>query len=95
MGRRVEQQWVFGDIVSGSRPSSLFIELVNDRKMETLMEVVRRRVRQGTVIMHDGWRSYNGLTVRDLFIIASIIVKTLSAIKCRGAHSSSSHCRVI
>lgn len=58
VGRVVSQQWLFGGIVRGSDPPEMFLELVPDRTRETLIAVLKRRVRQESRIFHDGWRSY-------------------------------------
>ena len=60
--RVVPQQWLFGGVVRGSKPSEFFMELVPDRTRETLEAVLKKRVHPGSVIFHDGWRSYARLT---------------------------------
>lgn len=62
VGRAVKQQWLFGGIVRGSNPPIFFMELVPDRTRETLEGVLKRRVHPGSLIMHDGWRSYMRLS---------------------------------
>lgn len=58
-GRKVDGQWVVGGIQRGS--TNIFLEVIPDRRQETLMEVIHRRVLPGTTIITDGWRSYGPL----------------------------------
>lgn len=53
------QTWAVGGVVRGD-PSTFFIEIVADRKRTTLIEIIRRKIRPGTVIMTDGWKGYLG-----------------------------------
>jgi len=62
VGRIVKQQWLFGGVVRGRSPPEFFVELVPDRKRETLVEVLKRRVDQDSIVIHDEWRSYMGLS---------------------------------
>ena len=51
-----QQQWIFGGIVRGT--NEVFIEFVPDRKRDTLFEVLRRRVKNNSLIISDSWRGY-------------------------------------
>lgn len=43
------------------KKKKFFVEIVPDRSKKTLEEVILRRIRPGTVILSDGWKSYNGI----------------------------------
>lgn len=58
-GRAVEGDWVFGGVQRGTK--AIFLEVVPDRTQETLMEIIHRRILQGTTIITDGWRAYNAI----------------------------------
>ncbi|XP_044167485.1 uncharacterized protein LOC122951546 [Acropora millepora] len=58
-GHVVEGQWVFGGIEEDSRKS--FIETVENRTEETLLNLIREWVAPGTVIVSDGWKAYANL----------------------------------
>jgi ISXO2-like transposase domain len=61
-GRLVKTQWLFGGIQRTATNWRCFIELVDDRKRETLEAVILRRIEPGTIIISDGWRSYSHLS---------------------------------
>lgn len=56
------QKWIFGGGVRGD-PSQCFIEFVPDRTRDTLLEIIKRRISPGSLIVSDGWRSYYDLPV--------------------------------
>ncbi|XP_035220542.1 uncharacterized protein LOC118193551, partial [Stegodyphus dumicola] len=58
-GRRVNGKWVFGGIERES--GKCFSEVVEDRSRETLLEVIRRKILPGTMIISDCWKSYDCL----------------------------------
>ena len=60
-GRLVGQQWVFGAITRDTPVFQCIVELVPDRSQETLLEVIKRRIRPGSIIMSDCWKSYDCL----------------------------------
>lgn len=64
-GRVVEGQWVLGGVQRGS--PNIFLEVVERRDQETLMEVLHRRVLPGTTIITDGWRAYNPLSQEGMY----------------------------
>ncbi|CEF60059.1 Transposase, ISXO2-like domain-containing protein [Strongyloides ratti] len=55
-GRMLGQQWCFGGICRETK--KCFVEPVADRSLETLMEVLKRRVYPETLIIFDMWRGY-------------------------------------
>lgn len=59
-GRILPQQWVFGGIESND-PTKCFMEPVACRNHETLLEVIKRRIKPGSIIISDCWAAYNGL----------------------------------
>jgi len=59
-GRMLKEQWVFGGVVRGTR--TCFFEIVADRTEATLLEVIKRRIKAGTTIMSDRFRSYCNLS---------------------------------
>jgi transposase-like protein len=60
-GRLVKETWVFGG-VNRNNKEELFIEIVPDRSKETLLEVIKRRIKLGSTIMSDKWKSYDCLS---------------------------------
>jgi hypothetical protein len=52
--------WVFGG-VERTAERRLFIERVEDRSADTLLAVIRRRVRPGSIILSDCWRAYDNI----------------------------------
>ncbi|XP_031337372.1 uncharacterized protein LOC116168438 [Photinus pyralis] len=58
-GRRIEDQWIFGDYERGS--GNVFILPVPDRTTDTLLELIREHIRPGTTIISDCWCSYQCL----------------------------------
>ena len=51
------QQWIFGGVVRGEH-SKCFIEFVENRTQETLLEMIQKNVLPGTTIYSDCWRAY-------------------------------------
>ncbi len=58
-GRILPNQWVFGGIESDT--NNAFMEPVANRSRETLFEIIRRRIRPGTLIISDCWAAYGTL----------------------------------
>ena len=52
---------MFGGIERNDQEFRFFVEIVRDRTADTLLEVIRRRIRPGTWIMSDEWKSYRWL----------------------------------
>ena len=55
-GRMIKEKWIFG----GYDPDKKFgfLEFVEDRGAETVLEVIYRRILPGTKILSGGWSSY-------------------------------------
>ncbi|XP_067659400.1 uncharacterized protein [Haliotis asinina] len=58
-GRRVDGVWVFGGIEKES--NRMFLEVVEKRDADTLLSVLRKWVRPGSVIHSDCWKAYSRL----------------------------------
>ena len=58
-GRIVDGQWIFGGICRETR--EMFLVIVPKRDKETLLPIIKSRIRQGTTIISDGWSSYRTL----------------------------------
>ena len=56
-GKRVEGQWVFGGVERDSH--KCFLEPVEDRTAETLIQLIKDWILPGTTIISDCWKSYN------------------------------------
>ncbi|XP_037779366.1 uncharacterized protein LOC119575901 [Penaeus monodon] len=59
VGRLIEGQWVFGGVCRESR--IFFFIPVPSRYAETLLEVIKDRIKEGTTIISDSWKAYNCL----------------------------------
>ena len=57
--RIVDGQWIFGGICRETR--EMFLVIVPKRDKETLLPIIKSRIRQGTTIISDGWSSYRTL----------------------------------
>ena len=54
------QKWVFGGTVRGDK-TKCFIEFVENKTRGVLIEVIKRRIAPGSIIMSDCWRGYTNL----------------------------------
>jgi ISXO2-like transposase domain len=52
--------WVFGG-VERTAERHVFVERVEDRSADTLLAVIRRRVRPGSIILSDCWSAYDNI----------------------------------
>ena len=59
-GHRVEGVWVFGG-VERTPERKIFAVKVEDRSAETLIPIILRHIRRGSIIYSDMWRGYNTL----------------------------------
>ena len=59
-GHVVEGQWVFGGIEENSR--KCFIATVEDRKEQTLLNLIKQWIEPGTTIISDCWKGYVNLS---------------------------------
>ena len=48
--------WIFGGVERDSR--KIVAEIVSDRKVSTLLEVIKKHIHQETFIISDGWKGY-------------------------------------
>lgn len=58
-GRIIEGQWLFGGFERDSK--LFFMEPVENRKKETLLEVIKNKIKPGTTIISDCWKAYDCL----------------------------------
>ena len=61
-GRNKDDVWIVGGIVRNSNPRICFIEIVEERSMAVLTDIVCRNVQPGTIIITDEWAGYNNLS---------------------------------
>jgi len=59
-GNSTTRQWVFGIVQRGTRKS--FLVPVNNRTKETLIPLIKARVKSGSTIYHDDWPAYRLLS---------------------------------
>jgi transposase-like protein len=62
-GHRVDGVWILGGI-ERTAERRVFIEKVECRDAETLLEVISRRILPGSIVYTDMWRAYSGITER-------------------------------
>ena len=60
VGRVVEGQWVFGGICHETR--QFFLVPVEDRTSETLLKIIKEKIKPGTTIISDCWQAYDCLS---------------------------------
>ena len=60
-GHRVEGQWVFGGREKYNK-SLVFMVPVKNRKKETLVPLIKKWIKPGSIIHSDCWKAYNELT---------------------------------
>jgi transposase len=60
-GRGTQKTPVFGILCRGGK---VWAEVVPDTKAKTLLPLVSQRVRQGSVVCSDTWRSYTGIAAK-------------------------------
>ena len=58
-GKKVDGVWVFGGIERQSK--KCFFQVVEDRSADTLIPIIKKNVKPGTLILSDCWKSYNSL----------------------------------
>ena len=62
-GRMIEGQWVLGGICREDR--SVFLVTVPSRDRETLLPILKAKIKPGTTVISDCWKSYNTLNEED------------------------------
>lgn len=62
-GRIIEGTWLFSAIERNSK--NFFVESVPSHDAKTLEEIIVRRIKKGTIIISDCWKSYNRLSDLD------------------------------
>ena len=59
-GRATDHEiWVFGIADTSYEPSKIYLEIVDNRSASTLLPIVQRICRNGTIIISDQWKAYN------------------------------------
>ena len=61
-GRRADnedERWVFGLADTSFKPAITYMELVSKRDAATLLPIIRRIVRPGSIIYSDQWKAYH------------------------------------
>ena len=61
--RIIEGQWVLGGICRETK--QVFLTTIPSRDKETLLPIIKRRIKPGTTIIQDCWKSYNCLSEED------------------------------
>ena len=56
-GRAVDGVWVFGGIEAENK-KKCFFEVVDRRDAETLIGVIKRRIKPGSIVISDCWKAY-------------------------------------
>ena len=62
-GHQVDGSWVLGG-VERTDERKVFLQRVDKRDRRTLMEVIQKHVRSGSIVYTDCWKAYNCLTPR-------------------------------
>jgi transposase-like protein len=57
-GSQKKTTWVFGMV---QRKGPAYAEIVTARDKKTLLPIIRRHVKQGTIIISDEWKAYSCL----------------------------------
>ena len=58
-GKNVDGVWVFGGIERNSK--RCFFEIVEDRSASTLIPIIKRYIKPGSIILSDCWKAYSSL----------------------------------
>ena len=58
-GRVIDGQWIFGGICRETK--EMFLVSVEKRDKNTLLPIIKERIKQGTTIVSDGWAAYKTL----------------------------------
>lgn len=59
-GRSLGHLWIFAGIVRVN-PMEYFMEIVKNRNRSTLLYVIKKRIKPGTIISSDSWRAYSDI----------------------------------
>ena len=64
-GRRAsKEQWVFGLADTSSKPAITYMETVDKRDAATLLPIIQRVVKPGTIIHSDQWKAHHNISSR-------------------------------
>ena len=56
--------WVFGLVDTSTRPATGYMQIVDQRDSATLLPIIQRVVRLGSIVHSDEWRAYRGIQAR-------------------------------
>ena len=59
-GRQITSQWIFGGICRQTT-REFFLGTVDKRDCKTLLPLIKKRIKVGTTVISDCWKSYNTL----------------------------------
>lgn len=79
-------QWLIGGI-ENNESQSFFLELVENRKSSTILELLKRRVKEGTIIVTDGYPSYPS-AVRLFGAVHHVVNHTEGFVNADGMHTN-------
>lgn len=68
-GRKVEGTWVFGGVERGT--NKCFFEVVSERSSTILLDVIRKYVLPGSIILSNCWNSYDCMENKEFVQLAA------------------------
>ena len=66
------EQWVFGICDTSTTPGVTYMEIVPDRRAQTLIPIIERVVRHGSIIHSDQWAAYRQLSANVNYTYATV-----------------------
>jgi transposase-like protein len=82
-----EQVWALLFVETSIYPSRIFIELLNDKKKTSIIPIIARVVRPGSIIYTDEWSSYNDLALFNNYQYLSVTHKYNFVCPGTGVHT--------
>lgn len=67
-----QEKWVFGIADTSFTPSKVYLELVQNRSANSLIPIINRICRTGSIIISDQWRAYTSLSANNKFEYYSV-----------------------
>ena len=71
-----QQCWAFGIADTSTKPATLICIRVEDRTKETLLALITRHVKRGSIIHSDCWRAYNDIAILPGYGYQHMTVRT-------------------
>lgn len=59
-----KEQWVFGLADTSTKPAITYLEVVDKRNAETLLPIISKAVKAGTIIHSDQWKAYQNINTQ-------------------------------